>query len=691
MAWQLTSYAITLLVSALISLLVFLLAWQRRSAPGGLPLALFLLGATVWSVAASLEAAAIGIQAKLIWSKLGYLGIVSTPMFLLLFALEFARQERWLRRENLVRLWSIPLITLLLVLTNEWHNLIWTRFTLDTERNVIVYGHGLWFWIFVGYVYLVLASATLLLLRSVLRFHHVYRRQAIALLLAAPFPWLGNIAYVFQWGPFPGQDLTPVGFAISGLFLTWTIYRLHLLNLMPVARERVIEWMNDALIVLDNYGRVVDLNPSARILLEQVQETQRHNTLSAYIGAPLGELLRGWPELERQISQRNEGQVEISVGLGERRRVFDLRISPLNTSQQMGGKMAVLHDITRLIQAQEEAIRATRIAEALQVTGMALSATLDFTQVLNLVLDQVGRVLSFDYGSFEMIEGDYLAVTGVHGFAQAAEMTGARFFVPEGDPLRQAMLQRRPVRVEQSPSFFGQVAPDIRSYLAVPVIFHQQVIGIFSLYSRKETAYTSEDERVAASFANQVAIALENSRMYEQVREMAITDQLTGLYSRGHFYKLASAAVERAANSKEPLSVLMIDLDHFKKINDRYGHLLGDQVLRSVALICRETLRKVDMVGRYGGEEFVILLPATPLERATAVAERLRQQIAVLEVPGPLGVIRVTASFGVAALDNDNPNSLETLLNSADQALYRAKQAGRNRVCESKPEDKEPS
>lgn len=167
----------------------------------------------------------------------------------------------------------------------------------------------------------------------------------------------------------------------------------------------------------------------------------------------------------------------------------------------------------------------------------------------------------------------------------------------------------------------------------------------------------------------------------QQLEKQAHTDVLTGLNSRGHFLALLEQEIKRAKRYNNPLSVAMLDLDHFKAINDNHGHQAGDEVLKTFARVCLEVLRKIDVIGRVGGEEFVVLFPETTLEQALEVAERLRRAIALTAVHIESGVsIRFTVSMGLASLDNRDIN-LDGLLNQADKALYQAKYGGRNQVC----------
>jgi diguanylate cyclase (GGDEF)-like protein len=172
--------------------------------------------------------------------------------------------------------------------------------------------------------------------------------------------------------------------------------------------------------------------------------------------------------------------------------------------------------------------------------------------------------------------------------------------------------------------------------------------------------------------------------MEEKLRELAMQDELTGLYNRRHFLELAESEIARVRRTGAPLSVAILDIDHFKRVNDYFGHAAGDRVLRDLAGSLRETLRGSDVPARFGGEEFVVLLTDTMLEGAVAVTERLRERVGRSEVQlGHGRVARVTVSAGVAELAQGE--RLEGLLERADEALYRAKAEGRDRIMSSAP------
>jgi diguanylate cyclase (GGDEF)-like protein len=195
----------------------------------------------------------------------------------------------------------------------------------------------------------------------------------------------------------------------------------------------------------------------------------------------------------------------------------------------------------------------------------------------------------------------------------------------------------------------------------------------------RQTPFTPEESELFGVIILQGEAALKNLELFEEVKSLAIRDGLTGLYNYRHFWELLAHEVEQSRRYHTSLSLLFLDLDNFKVINDTLGHAQGDVVLKTLADYLREALRHADVICRYGGEEFVVLLPKTTVEQAVKLAERLRQRISEIIIPLPEHDLQFTVSIGVAGLLPGMDG--EGLVEAADAAMYRAKQAGKNQVC----------
>jgi two-component system cell cycle response regulator len=220
---------------------------------------------------------------------------------------------------------------------------------------------------------------------------------------------------------------------------------------------------------------------------------------------------------------------------------------------------------------------------------------------------------------------------------------------------------------------------DARSLLVLPLLSADEPVGTLMLAARADKRYGKDVREMLAVIANQVAVSLENGLLYRKMETMATTDGLTGLTNHRSFQERFGDLLERAARHGHRAAVLLCDVDHFKKVNDNFGHPVGDEVLRRVAKVLQEVARKIDITARYGGEEFAVVLDNADVHQARTVAERIRQEIGKLVVETEKGPLSITESIGVAAFPDDGGDRA-TLIERADLALYHAKHTGRNRV-----------
>lgn len=283
--------------------------------------------------------------------------------------------------------------------------------------------------------------------------------------------------------------------------------------------------------------------------------------------------------------------------------------------------------------------------------------------------------------SLELAPGMPVLAGGKKKYALLPEL---RKLLVEGEPFQIVDLQSDRLR-DQLP--LPPEAGSLRSLVVLPLTVQNRVLGVaLAGFLQPAKPLSSERLQVARLVAQQAALAVDNSRVYQEIREMALTDTLTGLANRRRFDAALENELERAHRFNRPLSLLMLDLDYFKKFNDTYGHLAGDQVLTRVGEVLRRNLRSVDLPARYGGEEFVVILPETGMVGAAATAERIREAMERENFTvGPGRLEQVTVSIGgvtylpLKRTVGGKPDG-PTLVRAADRALYSAKQSGRNRV-----------
>jgi PAS domain S-box-containing protein len=297
----------------------------------------------------------------LFWIKIEYLGIATLPGIWIAFTLQFAGHETWLTWRRVALLFVVPAITLVINWTNEFHYWHYRSVAVNTSSPfpLLAIVRGPWYWTHIAYFYLMVLAGTILLWQMFRRSAGLYRRQAGFILIGALAPWAVNIAYMAGLRPFTYLDLTPFAFTVTGLAVAWGLFRYRLLDIVPVARDKVLESMSDGVLVLDMQARIVDANPTALQLVGR--------SSGEVIGQPAVQILSRWPDLLERYRDVYEAQTQIVLNNEASPRYYDLRISPLHERRgELRGRLIVLHDITERKQAEEALEQAKDAAEEAQ-------------------------------------------------------------------------------------------------------------------------------------------------------------------------------------------------------------------------------------------------------------------------------------------------------------------------------------
>jgi diguanylate cyclase (GGDEF)-like protein len=352
---------------------------------------------------------------------------------------------------------------------------------------------------------------------------------------------------------------------------------------------------------------------------------------------------------------------------------------------------SAVNRVTGRIRIQEEHARLTNQMKhqaswlaVLSKVGRSITSTLDFDEVLRRIVDAAVGLTKADEGFIALVseESGQLYQRAVK---TAIENRSRNLYLPIKNTLIERVIETgQPLRAGKKPGEPPiQVASGflVRSLLHVPLIGKGRAVGVLGVDNiTNPNDFTEVEELELAILADYAAVAIENASLYSKIQQMAITDELTGLYNRRGLFELGRREVERSLRFGRDLPALMIDVDLFKEINDEYGHLIGDQVLQVLSRRFRHNVRDIDIVGRLGGDEFVILLLENDLSAAKMIAERLRVLISSIPILTERGPVNVSVSMGVTSVGND-VKDLPTLLQRADEALFAAKSTGRNRMA----------
>ncbi len=360
-------------------------------------------------------------------------------------------------------------------------------------------------------------------------------------------------------------------------------------------------------------------------------------------------------------------------------------------SESFGNLERVAEELVASLEQLRSEKRLRMMEETLRNATKSITSTLNSQEVPDRLLISLAQSLDLDKAVVFLRTDEELEVVATFGFGQA-DYRGERYHLDRQQEMR--LASQAPFSVGEIPAL-SQV-PVLSavpgSWLGIPLGSGGNVVGLLALQQRETVGDNKLALEVVPAFAEQAAIAIENAREFHRVNQMATHDGLAGLFSRTHFMELARTRCIQALRDKEPLALLMLDIDDFKIVNDAYGHAVGDELIKAVADRCKLAIPEGDIAGRYGGDEFIFLISG----KGTIAGEQLRTSI---EEPIPVqgnGSICVTASVGVAALltefdvhgeehdweETDVNRKLMALIQRADSALYQAKERGRNQVVE---------
>jgi PAS domain S-box-containing protein len=303
-----------------------------------------MLALTFWSGCYGIENLSYSIEWHKFWLRVSYTSIVSIPVLWLIFAIQYSQQEKAPSQRKLAWLWIVPLITMIMLWTNDWHRLVWSSTEMVNLSGIALLAveYGVYFWIHAIYTYGVVLAGAIIFVRRAIQVDEAYRSQSATMLLAILVLLFGNGLYVFKLLPFRGLDITPFSFTISSLVLAWGLFRFKLLDLMPVASEAILQNMGDGILVTDAWSRIVFINSSFENLAWLMKGTS--------IGNQVTEVLYNWPNIFQDRAKKTLTDIEVPVG--DRKAFFEVNISPLFKSRKYVGCIYDIRDITERVRTE---------------------------------------------------------------------------------------------------------------------------------------------------------------------------------------------------------------------------------------------------------------------------------------------------------------------------------------------------
>jgi diguanylate cyclase (GGDEF)-like protein/PAS domain S-box-containing protein len=447
----------------------------------------------------------------------------------------------------------------------------------------------------------------------------------------------------------------------------------------------VVENQNDGIAIVDLQDTFTLVNPASEKLFGVDPGELIGKKLDEFISSEQCKLIREKAD-KSPDGEKDSIEVVVTHVDGKHRHVL-ITFSPwLQAGEDRKDMFIIFHDITEQKKMQKSEREARMLAEALRDSAAALNSTLEIDEVFNQILSNLEKVVPLDAANIMLIDGEEVYIVKGIGYSKLGieeNINSIRFNLKDAPMLKKMIENKQPVIIENT-KYSGEwnkiISPEwTRSCACVPIQLSGKIVGFINLDNSKTNFYTPSHLDRLKAFANQAAIAISNASLYHGARQLAITDELTGVYNRRGFMELGRREVSSSKRYHRPLTMIWMDFDHFKSINDTHGHDLGDMALKNIISKCKENVREIDVIGRYGGDEFLFLLPETDTSGGYLVAERLRMLTSSIKFNHGDKSFNLTASFGVAKMSPQTPD-LDALLKSADEAMYAAKHAGRNCV-----------
>ena len=685
MLFKLTPISIAVFIAALVDVFFAYSSWQRRKTKGGVYFAFALMAITFWTLAYGLDYAAVPVDLKVFFAKLEYLGYTSAIALFAAFALSYAGHDDWLKKTwVIILLVGIPASNTLLAWTNDLHGWVWPEFRMsETIDNALIFEHGPGFtWVTLSsYVLILIIFASLL--SAILKGSEQSRKQARLVLIVLLVLVASHLLFLFEIFSIPGVDWSSVEFSVAGPLFLFALYGWRFMDVIPVARNSMIERMADGVLVLGSLGHLVDFNPAAQSILGVRRED---------LWTPFQAALARWPEIVAWLEnparpEAKEITIEKTAENGVKN--FDLRLTPLKDNRNhLYGLLVVMREITQRKKAEALLRLRLRLWE--------FSALHPVEELMQKALDEIGGITSSPIGFYHFVEKDQNTLslqawsTRTRAEFCKADGEGMHYPISEAGVWVDCVHEKKPVIHNDYASLpHRKGMPDghaaVIRELVVPTLRDDRVVSILGV-GNKSTDYDDEDVELVRYIADIVWSIIEQKQANEQIHllnsrleRLAMTDELTGLANRRAFFQRGGEEIRRIQRYQSPLSLIMLDIDRFKDINDTYGHAAGDIVLQGIANILQANIRQIDVPARLGGEEFGILLLNTGVADAAKLAERLRLMIEKESYEYQGETMHVTVSIGVTEFGSEMLN-LDAILSKADSALYLAKNQGRNRV-----------
>jgi diguanylate cyclase (GGDEF)-like protein len=666
-------------ITFLISFAVY--AIRNRVSVGAVPFAIWLGFTSGWlfvqNLIAYLPENLIPIALRIELFLLSFI-----PATFLLFILQFTAHKRWKNSWRQSMIFILPLVTILFGLITKFNWMIWKNIEIlaVNNLNVVDFEFGNWFVIFWIYSVLIYGFIFYQINNHSKLSINIEKSQAKMFKLSAGISLVLSLLCLIPLFQPEILKIASIGFGISGILIGFSIYHYQLFDLSPLIYHSLLENIEDGIIVINKSYRLLHINRTAKMLLNLNGNTIFGEVLHSIL--PVNS-----PWLNVILFKQNHLVIQSENG---QEIYYEINFSPLLTHNQNPNELILIRDITEYKSSKlaEQSVREMAEIRAMELDVLRkvaeqLNQSVELKDVMSMGLEAIVSLIGARFGY--VILADEFGRPSFAGSYKLPEAVKEAFDAYPICPVCKSFERLLNGEYQEPVTFMPcrvlfDVSISYPGLISIPLKLGERRLGFLHLVMAPEVIFSGDEISLLQTLGDQFSAAVERARMYENFEKMAMIDSLTGLYNRRQLFNLGQIEFSRACRYNHSISVIMLDIDLFKKVNDVYGHIIGDQVLQQIANRCRSVLRTSDIIGRYGGEEFVILLPETSIHHAQNIANRIRLLVLDRPIMTDRGEVSVSVSLGISSMEGDCDSRLEWVIDQADQALLKAKDLGRNRA-----------
>jgi diguanylate cyclase (GGDEF)-like protein len=666
-------------ITFLISFAVY--AIRNRVSVGAVPFAIWLGFTSGWlfvqNLIAYLPENLIPIALRIELCLLSFI-----PATFLLFILQFTAHKRWKNSWRQSMIFILPLVTILFGLITKFNWMIWKNIEIlaVNNLNVVDFEFGNWFVIFWIYSVLIYGFIFYQINNHSKLSINIEKSQAKMFKLSAGISLVLSLLCLIPLFQPEILKIASICFGISGILIGFSIYHYQLFDLSPLIYHSLLENIEDGIIVINKSYRLLHINRTAKMLLNLNGNTIFGEVLHSIL--PVNS-----PWLNVILFKQNHLVIQSENG---QEIYYEINFSPLLTHNQNPNELILIRDITEYKSSKlaEQSVREMAEIRAMELDVLRkvaeqLNQSVELKDVMSMGLEAIVSLIGARFGY--VILADEFGRPSFAGSYKLPEAVKEAFDAYPICPVCKSFERLLNGEYQEPVTFMPcrvlfEVSISYPGLISIPLKLGERRLGFLHLVMAPEVIFSGDEISLLQTLGDQFSAAVERARMYENFEKMAMIDSLTGLYNRRQLFNLGQIEFSRACRYNHSISVIMLDIDLFKKVNDVYGHIIGDQVLQQIANRSRSVLRTSDIIGRYGGEEFVILLPETSIHHAQNIANRIRLLVLDRPIMTDRGEVSVSVSLGISSMEGDCDSRLEWVIDQADQALLKAKDLGRNRA-----------